>query len=125
MGALFHHQIHAHYGRAGRPARGRQRVRRHHRIALVQADHFVPSGRAGFDPVDMRLVMHPRELRAIGQRRVEVLHHGIQSRRNQAVFDRCQAIGRFRVVGGDPVKGAVRMTDECKCHGAIVLDCSW
>ena len=120
--AVCHDQVHAQHGCAGRSLRSAQRVRRHHCIAFVQADHFVSIGGAGLDPVDMRLVVHPRELCAIGQRRVIMLHNAVQPGCDQPVLDRRQPLGRFRVMGGNPVKGAVRMTYECKCHRFIVLD---
>ncbi len=120
VGAVVQHQVHAAHGCAGRAPGGDQRVPGHHRVAIVQADHCIVGRDAGDDPVDIAFGVHARQVFARGQRRLEMLDHGIQARGDQPILDRRQALGRFRVMRRDPVSGAIGVRDECECHTPIV-----
>ena len=116
---IFHDQVNSENSGACRTQRGLQRVRVHRRVRVEM--HGARLGRSLADRPHVLDRMHARELLVGGERRLVALQMLNNSRGDQLVFDRGEALRALRMVRAHVVLEAVRVGDECGGHGHEIL----
>jgi hypothetical protein len=110
-----HHQVGRVAACAGRTQRRLQGTRRHRRVGIEM--HDAVRRTAVMHVIDVVARMNAQQLLHLDQRRVMELQVHVEAGGNQAIADRAEPIGTFRMVGAHVVLQAVAMGDEGGgCH---------
>ena len=118
-----HHQIDTQYNSPRGAPRCLQAMGIHRCIGIELNQPLTRRLRINF--INITFAMHAQQLLALHARRFIVLQQPIEPGGNQPIFDRIQALRRFRMTRAHVMQRTRGMSNESSCHHHTIIPTHW